>query len=111
MLAGEEVTSKDIYEAAMEGDELSNRIYWETGIYLGVGIVNLLHTVNPARILLSGGLTGAGELIMRPVRETVEKRALPDCQRKLTIHFATLGGDAGLIGAAACALDAFGTFQ
>lgn len=107
--SGEAVDSKAIYEAALEGDELSNRIYWETGCYLGIGIVNILHTLNPARVVLAGGLTGAGELLMRPVRETVEKRALPDTQRNLVICFAALGEDAGLIGAAGCALAAFGT--
>lgn len=107
--AGEHVDSKMIYEAATDGDELANKLYWETGTYLGIGVVNLLHTINPARVVLSGGLIGAGELLMRPVRETVEKRALPDAQRNCVICFATLGEDAGLIGAAGCALAAFGT--
>ncbi len=109
--AGENVTSKMVYEAALEGDELSNRLFWETGTYLGIGIVNLLHTINPARVVLAGGLIGAGDLLMRPVRETVEKRALPDAQRNCVICFATLGEDAGLIGAAGCALAAFATSQ
>lgn len=103
------VTAKMIFEAAVAGDDLANRIFWETGTYLGIGIVNLLHTLNPARVVLAGGLIGAGDLLMRPVRETVEKRALPDAQRDLVICFATLGEDAGLIGAAGCALAAFET--
>jgi glucokinase len=107
--AGEKVTSRDVCEAAVEGDELSNKLLWETGMYLGVGIVNLMHTMNPARVVLAGGLAAAGELLMRPVRETVEKRAIPDAQRNCTICFATLGENAGLIGAAGCALAAFGT--
>jgi len=109
--AGEKVDSKMIYQAALEGDELANKIYWETGTYLGIGVVNLLHTLNPARVVLGGGLIGAGELLMRPVRETVEKRALPDAQRNCVICCATLGEDAGLIGAAGCASAAFGTSQ
>lgn len=109
--SGEEVTSKDIFDSAVDGDELSNRIYRETGIYLGIGIVNILHFVNPARVVLSGGMIGAGELIMAPVRETVEKRALPDAQRNCEIVFATLGEDAGFIGGAGCALVAFATSQ
>ena len=111
ILSGEDVNSKIICEAARNGDELANKIYWETGVYLGIGIVNILHTLNPARVVLSGGLSGAGDLIMRPVRETVEKKALPDTQRNCTICFAALGEDAGLIGAAGCALAAFGTSQ
>ncbi|MHC4712125.1 MAG: ROK family protein [Planctomycetota bacterium] len=109
--AGEDVSSKMIYEAAVDGDKLANRILWETGTYLGIGIVSLLHTINPARVVLSGGLIGAGDLLMRPVRETVEKRALPDALRNCTICFATLGEDAGLIGAAGCALAAFAISQ
>lgn len=109
--SGEDMNSKIIYEAARDGDELANKIYWETGVYLGIGIVNILHTLNPARVVLSGGLIGAGDLLMRPIRETVEKKALPDAQRNCTICFAALGEDAGLIGAAGCALAAFGTSQ
>jgi len=108
---GDEVTSKMIYEAALAGDDLANRIMWETGMFLGVGVVNMLHTINPARVVLAGGLAAAGDLLMRPVLETVEKRALPDTQRDCVICFATLGEDAGLIGAAGCALAAFGTSQ
>ncbi len=109
--AGEPLDAKTIEDAALAGDELSNKIYWETGTYLGIGIVNILHTLNPARVVLGGGLVGAGELLMRPVRETVEKRAIPDTQRNCVICLATLGEDAGLIGAAGCALAAFGTSQ
>lgn len=109
--AGEEVNSQMIEEAARAGDALSARIFRETGVYLGVGIVNMLHTLNPSRILLAGGLALADDLIMDPVVETVEKRALPDPWRGCSIKFAELGEDAGLIGAAGCALNAFGTSQ
>jgi len=103
------ITSKMIYEAAVAGDELANRIFRETGNYLGIGIVNMLHTLNPARVVLSGGMIAAGDMLMRPVRETVEKRAIPDVRRNCDIVFATLGEDAGFIGGAGCALVAFGT--
>lgn len=106
--AGADITSKAIFDAAIRGDGLSNRIYYETGVYIGIGVVNVLHTVNPARIVISGGMIGAGDLLMRPIRETVEKRALPDSKRNLEIVFAALGEDAGFIGGAGCALAAFG---
>jgi glucokinase len=107
--SGGKITSKMIYEAALAGDALANRIFGETGNYLGIGIVNMLHTLNPARVVLSGGMIAAGELLMRPVRETVEKRAIPDARRNCDIVFATLGEDAGFIGGAGCALVAFET--
>jgi glucokinase len=106
---GGKVSARDIYEAAIGGDEVSCRLFRETGSYLGMGIVNIMHTLNPARIVLSGGMIAAGDLLMRPIREMVEARALSDAQRNCEVIFAALGEDAGLLGAAGCALAEFGT--
>jgi glucokinase len=108
---GRPVDARAVCDAALAGDKLAHRIFWETGLYLGVGIVNVMHTINPARVIISGGLIKAGDLLMRPIRETVEKRALPDAQRHCDIMFASLGEDAGFIGGAGCALAAFGISQ
>jgi len=107
--AGRKITSFEISEAALAGDDLSNRIFAETGVYLGVGIVNVMHIINPACVVISGGLINAGELLMAPIRRTVQERALPDARRNCRIVFATLGEDAGFIGGAGCALAEFGT--
>jgi glucokinase len=100
----QQVTSKLIFEEAEKGDALSRKIMEETGFYLGVGIVSILHFVNPEMVVLTGGLIGAGDMLMTPLRKVVEERALVGVRERLTITFARLGGDAGFIGAAGCAL-------
>jgi len=105
---GEEITSKMIHEAAVAGDELSRRVIEDTGRYLGIGIVSILHSINPARVVLSGGLINAGDMLMRPLVEEVHSRAFKKVAEGSEIVFATLGEAAGFIGAAGCALRSSG---
>jgi glucokinase len=102
--SGGEITAEGIHTAALAGDELSRQILTETGVLLGYGIVSIVHAVNPQRVVLSGGMIGAGEMLMEPVRRTVKEMAFPQAQKRLEVVFARLGGDAGFIGAAGCAL-------
>jgi len=100
----EEVTSKLIHAEAVKGDALCRKIMEETGFYLGVGITSILHFLNPEMVVLTGGMIGAGEMLMAPVRRVVAERALARTREEVRIEFARLGGDAGFIGAAGCAL-------
>ena len=105
---GEPLTSKDIYEAALDGDVLSQKIMRETGMFLGIGIVSIMNTLNPARFVLSGGMMAAGDMIMEPLKEEVKKRAFARPRERTEIVFASLGENAGFIGAAGCALAEYG---
>ena len=105
----EEITSRRIYEEALKGDVLSRKTMEETGFYLGVGIVSILHFLNPEMVVLTGGLTGAGSMLMEPLVRVVQERALSRSREDVKIVFARLGVDAGFIGAAGCALTALGT--
>jgi glucokinase len=105
----EEITSKRIYEEALKGDVLSRKTMEETGFYLGVGIVSILHFLNPQMVVLTGGLTGAGSMLMDPLAKVVQERALGRSREDVKIVFARLGVDAGFIGAAGCALTALET--
>jgi glucokinase len=100
----ESVTSRMIYEEALKGDALCRETLRETGFYLGVGVVTILHFMNPQMVVLTGGLTGAGALIMDPLKKVVEERAFGRSREDVKIVFARLGTDAGVIGAAGCAL-------
>ena len=62
--------------------------------------------LNPERFLIGGGIAAAGELLLAPIRRTVDRRAVPLQRRTAQIMPATLGDDAGVLGAAAWALDA-----
>ena len=106
---GAELTPKLVAEEAEAGDKLSVEIISETARYLGIGTVNVLHVVDPDVVLLGGAMTfgGAdselGRSFLSKVREVVRQLARPVLAAKTIIDFATLGGDAGFIGAAGVA--------
>jgi glucokinase len=98
-----------IAQQAEKGDKLSLDIVMETARYLGVGITNIMHTIDPEGVLLGGAMTfGAhstqlGRAFLAEVKAEVARRAYAVLAEKTTIDFATLGGDAGYIGAAGLA--------
>lgn len=100
----EEVNSKVIYEAAMKGDPLGMEVYEFTGKILGEALANFVMFSSPEAIVLFGGLTKAGDLIMKPVREHMEKNLLPIFQNKVKLVFSELKeSDAAILGASALA--------
>ena len=107
--AGGALTPILVAEEAQAADALSLEIIAGTARYLGIGIVNLMHTVDPAGILLGGAMTFGGhqtELgrqFLAWVKAAVAARAYPVLVANTRIDFATLGGDAGYIGAAGIA--------
>ncbi len=108
-LQEQELTGEQIYTEALAGDPLATRLMHDVGYYLGVACVNIMHVLNPEKILLAGGLSAASEMIMRPLMETVQRRALPVPLGKASIDFASLGDKAGLIGVAGCVFHRFAT--
>ena len=103
-----DITSKDIVEAAGGGDAFAAQAWDEAMQYLAVGCVNLCRIFDPDKIVLSGGMTGAGEALMRPLSEHFAKLHWKLTDAKTRIEIAALGNDAGFIGAAGVALLAFG---
>ncbi|CAL1516913.1 ROK family protein [Chitinophaga sp. MM2321] len=100
----EEIDSKLIYEAAMKGDPLAMEVYEFTGKILGEALANFVMFSSPEAIVLFGGLTKAGFLIMKPVREHMEKNLLPIFQNKVKLLFSELKeSDAAILGASALA--------
>jgi glucokinase len=107
--AGAELTPLLVAEEAEAGDGLALEIVMETARYLGLGIVTLLHTIDPSGVLIGGAMTFGGrdrELgrrFLERVREEVRRRAFPILAERTILDFATLGADAGVIGAAGIA--------
>lgn len=95
----EDLTPKIIAQAAEQGDRLAREVFDETGAYLGIAFASLVNVLNPEAIVLGGGVSNAGELIFRPIRETIRRRAMPVPRATVQIIRATLGPDAGIIGA------------
>jgi len=103
--AGLPITSKEIAEAVAGGDRLACRIWDETCYYLAVACVSIARVINPDRVLLAGGMIAAGErLLLSPVREKfAEQNWKLRCEGLVLepeIAFASLGNNAGVIGAA-----------
>jgi glucokinase len=101
--ADDALTSVDIADAARAGDALATRIWDETCLYLAIACVNIQHLLNPECVVLGGGLIGAGDQLLEPVREHFRQQAWQIAQDHPRIELATLGDDAGIIGAASLA--------
>jgi len=98
--SGGDLTAADIGRAAAEGDELAVRVLAETGRYLGVGLANLVRTLDPDVIVIGGGIARAGETLIAPAREELERR-LAGCPSPMPrLALAELGNAAGVVGAA-----------
>ena len=101
-----EITAKMINDAALQqGDRASLDIIKETGQYLGIAIVNIMHILNPEVIVLTGGMIGSGDLLMNPIKQVIEEKAFEASAKETKIVFSQLGNDAGIIGAAGCLLN------
>lgn len=105
------LSSKAISIAAEEGDSLAIRLMHETARYLAVGAVCLMHTIDPDIVLFSGGMIAAGLPFLEQIRLNIESLAFPVPGAKTKVAYAELGGDAGFIGAAGCARQAYGRIR
>ncbi len=97
----EEVEAKDIFDCAKAGDEFSVDIVEYASKYLAMGIGNLLNIINPERIILSGGVALAGDILLDNVREKLKNYAMPVTLKGMEIVQGTLGNDAGIKGSIA----------
>ncbi|GHT15229.1 glucokinase [Planctomycetales bacterium] len=103
------VVARKVYEAADKGDVLATHIILDTARFLGLGIVTLLHTIDPECVLIGGEMmlggkgSKIGSLFLDRVREEIENRALSGLGAKLKLDFAALGAYASTIGAAGLA--------
>ena len=103
----EQITSKDVYDAAVKGDKLALEIFQRTGETLGRAIADFIVFSSPEAIVLFGGLTKAGEYIMRPIREAVDANVMPIFKGKAKIILSELkDADAAILGASALGWEA-----
>ncbi|MEO5356786.1 MAG: ROK family protein [Nitrospirae bacterium YQR-1] len=95
------IKPKDIYCYAKSGDAFAREILKRAGRYLGIGIGNFINLFSPGAVILSGGLTGAWDIYVAEAIEAASTRAFRELYDKTRIIPSGLGGDAGLVGAAA----------
>jgi glucokinase len=94
------VTGHDAVEGAREGDPDSVRCLRILGERLGIGIANAIATFDPLEVVIGGGVSSAGELLLGPARETAWKYAVPGAGSQTEIRLARHGPHAGVLGAA-----------
>lgn len=98
----EEITSKRVFECAIQGDKIAAEVYRYTGQILGEALANFIMFSSPEAIILFGGVIKAGDLLLQPTREHMEKNLLPIFQNKVKLIFSELKeADAAILGASA----------
>lgn len=101
------ITSKDIYDAAMNGDKMSKEIFEYTGKILGEALADMVAFSSPQAIVLFGGLAKSGDLLMKPLKESFEKNLMPIFKGKCKIILSELKeSDAAVLGASALGWEA-----
>lgn len=94
------VEAKDVFDCAREGDSLSLAVIDEVAFHLGLVLANLGNTLNPEKIVLGGGVSKAGAILLDKVQANFDKFAFSRVKDSTKISIAILGNDAGVIGAA-----------
>lgn len=101
-----ELDSKQVFNCAVQGDPLAKKVYEYTGKILGEALANFIMFSSPQAIIFFGGLTKAGDMILNPVREHMEKNLLPIFRNKVQLIFSELKeSDAAILGASALVWD------
>ena len=105
-LPPDQIDAKKVYEAAIEGDAVAKEIFESTGTILGAALANFVMFSSPEAIILFGGLTKAGDLILKPTKESMEANLIQIFQNKVKILVSHLKeSDAAILGASALAWD------
>lgn len=102
---GRKITAQEVTQLARRGDKTAHEILREAGRLLGLGLANLVGTLNPEVIVIGGGVADAGDLLLETARETMKRWAQPLAIKQAHVVRSRLGVSAGLLGAAKLAFD------
>jgi glucokinase len=103
LAAGWEIDGPLVTGLALDGDATALAVLTSLGEWLGVGLSSLVNIFNPDVVVIGGGVSGAGELILEPARRVVARRALAVPAQHVAIRGARFGAEAGMFGAALAA--------
>ena len=92
-------TMGEIADAARMGDALAADVLRDTGRFLGVGLANFANLFNPKKIVVTGGVSRAGDALLDPAHDEMKRRAFPAVTESLEVLHGRLGDDAGPLGA------------
>jgi glucokinase-like ROK family protein len=100
-----QLTAKDIGVAALKGDPVSAEIIRDSGRLIGMVIAKAITFFNPSLVIVGGGVSKTGDLLLASIRESIYRRSLPLATRNLLVKSSTLDDRAGIIGAAVLVLE------
>ena len=101
-IPAENITSKDVYDAAVKGDKIAQDIFEFTGTILGEALADFIAFSSPEAIVLFGGLAKAGDYIFKPIQESIDKNVLNIYKGKTKLLMSELkDSDAAVLGASA----------
>ncbi|OGF46513.1 MAG: hypothetical protein A2452_01035 [Candidatus Firestonebacteria bacterium RIFOXYC2_FULL_39_67] len=98
------LTAKDVLTRAYSGDATAKRIVSESGKYLGLAISHIINILNPDIVVVGGKLSKSGSVLLKPMKDAVEKYSYSGSLKGLKIVNSELGDDAGVLGASALVL-------
>lgn len=101
---GQEITSKIVFDLAKKEDLLGKMVVERVCYYLGLACANLANLLNPSFVVIGGGVSAAGEYLLKRVNKYFQEFAFPVVEKTTTLKLAQLGNEAGVIGAASLAL-------
>lgn len=98
------VTSKEVFKEAANGDRVAKNILNTSLTYLGIAVANTITNFDPEKVVVGGGVVNGGDIVIETIRNVVAERCMPPFVENCTIEKAILGGKAGVLGAAALAI-------
>lgn len=100
----ENVTAKEVFKEAANGDRVAKNILNTSLTYLGIAVANTITNFDPEKVVVGGGVVNGGDIVLETIRNVVEERCMSAFVENCTIEKAILGGKAGVLGAAALAI-------
>jgi glucokinase len=94
-----------VVELAHDGDLAALDAVGRVGHWLGIGLVAIANLLDPDVVVVGGGMSAAGELLLEPARAVLREMAMPPASQQMEVVRAKFGADAGLLGAALLAAD------
>ena len=98
------VTAKEVFKEAANGDRVAKNILNTSLTYLGIAVANTITNFDPEKVVVGGGVVNGGDIVLDTIRNVVEERCMAAFVENCTIEKAILGGKAGVLGAAALAI-------
>jgi glucokinase len=104
--AKQNLTAEKIFRAGLQGDQLALEVFRRMGVYLGIGLANLINILNPEMIVIGGGVVNGWDLFVKDMNHQIAERAFPLPAAQVKVVPGECGDDAGLLGAARLAFTA-----